>query len=92
MKAILTPGEVEVAEQLLRAKQNPEIARSLGSTDGAVKMHLQRIWLKSALWGKVGEMYSEVNRVLLAVWIHAHRHELGVRCQSCGEVSAMAAD
>ena len=86
MKAIFTPGDIAVAEQLLRAKQNPEIAEALGSTENAIKMQMQRMWLKSPCWLRPGQFRAELNRILLALWIHENRHALGVRCIHCGEL------
>jgi DNA-binding CsgD family transcriptional regulator len=80
--ALLTPTERKLAELILQAMPPKEIADFLGVSHVAVLGRLRRIRAKLRL--REDEIHClEVQTALL---IHERRHELGVRCQACGEI------
>ena len=66
-----TPNEREqqVIELVARGLKNSEVAQSIGTTEHVVKNYLRVIYDKLGLW----------NRVELALWYEARRHEGLVR-------------
>jgi DNA-binding NarL/FixJ family response regulator len=57
--------EQRVIELVAQGLKNREVARSLGTTEHVVKNYLRAIYDKLGLW----------NRVELALWYEARRHE-----------------
>ena len=76
----LTERERQIAELLLTGMQDKEIVEVVGIATQNVKqcLHGMRLKLLRGDWGNV--------RIRLALEIHRRRHELGVRCQACGEL------
>jgi DNA-binding NarL/FixJ family response regulator len=62
-----TPSEREqrVIELVAQGLKNSEVAESIGTTEHVVKNYLRTIYDKLGLW----------NRVELALWYEARRHE-----------------
>lgn len=62
------PNERErrVIELVAKGLKNREVAEALGTTEYVVKNYLRVIYDKLGLW----------NRVELALWYEAHRHEV----------------
>jgi DNA-binding NarL/FixJ family response regulator len=62
-----TPNEREqrVIELVAQGLKNSEVAREIGTTEHVVKNYLRVIYDKLGLW----------NRVELALWYEARRHE-----------------
>jgi DNA-binding NarL/FixJ family response regulator len=81
----LSPRETRVAELLLQAKRNPEIAAVMRISDRTVKQYMYRLFSKLGL-SNGWRTHSGDGRIRLAVLIHEHREALGVRCQACGEL------
>lgn len=73
-------GEFKVAELLLQAKTNTEIAGVLEVPAAVIKMRMSRMFLKAGIDANFG-----CARVKLAVWLHEHRGLFGIRCQACGD-------
>jgi DNA-binding NarL/FixJ family response regulator len=61
--------EQRVIELVAQGLKNSEVARSIGTTEHVVKNYLRAIYDKLGLW----------NRVELALWYEARRHESMVR-------------
>jgi DNA-binding NarL/FixJ family response regulator len=57
--------EQRVIELVAQGLKNREVARSIGTTEHVVKNYLRAIYDKLGLW----------NRVELALWYEARRHE-----------------
>jgi DNA-binding NarL/FixJ family response regulator len=57
--------EQRVIELVAQGLKNSEVARSIGTTEHVVKNYLRTIYDKLGLW----------NRVELALWYEARRHE-----------------
>jgi DNA-binding NarL/FixJ family response regulator len=57
--------EQRVIELVAQGLKNSEVARSIGTTEHVVKNYLRAIYDKLGLW----------NRVELALWYEARRHE-----------------
>jgi DNA-binding NarL/FixJ family response regulator len=64
-----SPRQQQVIELVALGLKNGEIAEAIGTTENVVKNHLRIIFDKLGLW----------NRVELALWHEARRHELGQR-------------
>ena len=61
--------EQRVIELVAQGLKNSEVAQSIGTTEHVVKNYLRAIYDKLGLW----------NRVELALWYEARRHENLVR-------------
>jgi DNA-binding NarL/FixJ family response regulator len=70
-RANRTPSarEQQVIELVAQGLKNSEVAQSIGTTEHVVKNYLRTIYDKLGLW----------NRVELALWYEARRHENLVR-------------
>lgn len=64
-----TARERQVIELVAQGLKNSEVAQSIGTTEHVVKNYLRSIYDKLGLW----------NRVELALWYEARRHESLVR-------------
>ena len=76
----LTPRETQVGECVMNGLKNKEIAQRLNITIRTVKHHICTMFIKRQIpsW--------KLQRILLAVNLHANRTELGIKCQACGEM------
>jgi DNA-binding NarL/FixJ family response regulator len=66
-----SPRQQEVIELVARGLKNSDVADVIGTTEHVVKNHLRLIYDKLELW----------NRVELALWYEARRHESVARGQ-----------
>lgn len=64
-RRIPTATESRVIELVAQGFKNREVAQEMGTTEFMVKNHLRAIYDKLGLW----------NRVELALWYEARRHE-----------------
>jgi DNA-binding NarL/FixJ family response regulator len=64
-KATPSPKEQRIIELVAQGLKNSEVAQSIGTTEHVVKNYLRAIYDKLGLW----------NRVELALWYEARRHE-----------------
>jgi DNA-binding NarL/FixJ family response regulator len=62
---IPSPRQQQVIELVAQGLKNSEVAEAIGTTEHVVKNYLRRIYDKLGLW----------NRVELALWYEARRHE-----------------
>ena len=60
-----SPRQQQVIELVAQGLKNSEVADAIGTTEHVVKNHLRMIYDKLGLW----------NRVELALWFEARRHE-----------------
>ena len=60
-----SPRQQQVIELVAQGLKNSEVAQAIGTTEYVVKNHLRAIFDKLGLW----------NRVELALWYEARRHE-----------------
>jgi DNA-binding NarL/FixJ family response regulator len=60
-----SPRQRQVIELVAQGLKNSEVADLIGTTEHVVKNHLRHIYDKLGLW----------NRVELALWYEARRHE-----------------
>jgi DNA-binding NarL/FixJ family response regulator len=60
-----SPRQQQVIELVAQGLKNSEVADVIGTTEHVVKNHLRMIYDKLGLW----------NRVELALWYEARRHE-----------------
>jgi DNA-binding NarL/FixJ family response regulator len=60
--------EQRVIELVAQGLKNSEVAEAIGTTEHVIKNYLRVIYDKLGLW----------NRVELALWYEAHRHEITV--------------
>jgi len=68
-KCVPTAKESRVIELVARGFKNSEVAREIGTSEYMVKNYLRNIYDKLGLW----------NRVELALWYEARRHEASGR-------------
>jgi DNA-binding NarL/FixJ family response regulator len=62
---IPSPRQQQVIELVAQGLKNSEVAEAIGTTEHVVKNYLRRVYDKLGLW----------NRVELALWYEARRHE-----------------
>jgi DNA-binding NarL/FixJ family response regulator len=62
---LLSPRQQQVIELVARGLKNSEVAEIIGTTEYVVKNYLRVIYDKLGFW----------NRVELALWYEARRHE-----------------
>ena len=62
---VLSPRQQQVIELVARGLKNSEVAEIIGTTEYVAKNHLRAIFDKLGFW----------NRVELALWYEARRHE-----------------
>ena len=62
---IPSPRQQQVIKLVAQGLKNSEVAEAIGTTEHVVKNYLRRIYDKLGLW----------NRVELALWYEARRHE-----------------
>ncbi len=74
----LTPAEIAVAQLILMALSNGEIAASLNRSENTVKHHIERLYLKCGV-----NEDDHPCRVTLLKFLHVNRHLLGLRCLAC---------
>lgn len=72
-----SPRQRQVIELVAQGLKNSEVADVIGTTEHVVKNHLRVIYDKLGLW----------NRVELALWFEARRHEDQARSQRDGAVA-----
>jgi len=60
-----SPRQQQVIELVAQGLKNSEVADAIGTTEHVVKNHLRMIYDKLGMW----------NRVELALWYEARRHE-----------------
>ena len=60
-----SPRQQQVIELVAQGLKNSEVADAIGTTEHVVKNHLRMIYDKLGLW----------NRVELALWYEARKHE-----------------
>ena len=60
-----SPRQQQVIERVAQGLKNSEVAAAIGTTEHVVKNHLRLIYDKLGFW----------NRVELALWYEARRHE-----------------
>jgi len=60
-----SPRQKQVIELVAQGLKNSEVADAIGTTEHVVKNHLRMIYDKLGMW----------NRVELALWYEARRHE-----------------
>src|ERR1700674_1982913 len=65
-KRVPNERELRVIEFVAQGLKNSEVAQAIGTTENVVKNYLRVIYDKLGLW----------NRVELALWYEAHRHEI----------------
>lgn len=68
-KRVPTARESRVIELVAQGFKNREVAREIGTTEYVVKNYLRAIYDKLGLW----------NRVELALWYEARKHEASGR-------------
>jgi DNA-binding NarL/FixJ family response regulator len=68
---IPSPRQRQVIELVAQGLKNSEVAKAIGTTEFVVKNHLRVIFDKLGFW----------NRVELALWYEARRHESLVASQ-----------
>jgi DNA-binding NarL/FixJ family response regulator len=75
-----SPRQRQVIELVAQGLKNSEVANAIGTTRHVVKNHLRIIYDKLGFW----------NRVELALWYEAHRHEslAGQHIQARAEVQS----
>jgi DNA-binding NarL/FixJ family response regulator len=64
-----TAKEYRVIELVAQGMKNGEVAEEIGTTEYMIKNYLRAIYDKLGLW----------NRVELALWYEARRHESAIR-------------
>jgi DNA-binding NarL/FixJ family response regulator len=62
---IPSPRQQQVIKLVAQGLKNSEVAKAIGTTELVVKNYVRRIYDKLGLW----------NRVELALWYEARRHE-----------------
>jgi DNA-binding NarL/FixJ family response regulator len=72
-----SPRQQQVIELVARGLKNSEVAKAIGTTEFVVKNHLRVIFDKLGFW----------NRVELALWYEARRHETFIASQRNREVA-----
>jgi DNA-binding NarL/FixJ family response regulator len=72
-----SPRQQQVIELVAQGLKNSEVADAIGTTEHVVKNHLRIIYDKLGLW----------NRVELALWFEARRHEDEARRQHNGAMA-----
>ena len=72
-----SPRQQQVIELVAQGLKNSEVADAIGTTEHVVKNHLRIIYDKLGLW----------NRVELALWFEARRHEDENRRQHNGAMA-----
>jgi DNA-binding NarL/FixJ family response regulator len=74
---IPSPRQQQVIELVAQGLKNSEVADAIGTTEHVVKNHLRMIYDKLGLW----------NRVELALWFEARRHEAVARGERNGAMA-----